>query len=181
MSQVPVPRKDPQGRSWCVVLWVEEQAEKAKALPGVAAMVIGREKCPTSGDTHWHVYVRFAANKRFSWWQREFPNPETTTHKNDFQLRKGTEQQAADYARKDGDVLVDFGVQADVVSAGDTTEHVLDLLEASTPDYEIYRQHRKFFFHHHAKITAMSSKMKEWSTQGRDFKRQKTTPTTEQE
>lgn len=174
--------KDPQGRSWFVTIWNPSQVSRALALPA-RALVVGRELCPDSGREHWHIYARFETNKRFSWWRSNFPDERLPDDSlkyvatNDFQLREGTEAQARAYILKpDTQILVDRGCQTDTETSGDVTEHVLDLLEAGAPDFEIYRKHRKFFFHHHAKIDAVKRKMSDWSTQGYQFKKIKTEP-----
>lgn len=151
----------PQGRSWCVTLWSEEDVGRLKAVAGIVALVVGREVCPKTEKEHFQSYVRFEANKRFSWWKQQFP----TAH---VELRKGPESAAAAYCRKDGAVLVDFGAQTDSDRGSDTTEHVLNMLEDGAPLWQIYKEHRKFFFHNHRKITDMEGAIKAWKENGVD-------------
>lgn len=150
-----------QGRSWCVTLWSEEDVGRLKEVPGVVALVVGRETCPTTSKVHYQSYVRFESNKRFVWWKNQFP----TAH---VELRRGTEPEAADYCRKDRDVLVDFGCQVASESGADTTEHVLNMLEDGAPLWQIYRAHRKFFFHNYRKITDIDGCFTSWRENGID-------------
>lgn len=166
MTQVSIsaPKPHPgggQGRSWCVTLWSEEDVGRLKGTAGINALVVGEEVCPTTRKVHYQSYVRFESNKRFSWWRTNFP----TAH---VELRRGTEAEAAEYCRKDGRVLVDFGAQVDSDPGSDTTEHVLNMLEDGAPLWQIYKAHRKFFFHNHRKITDMEASMNSWRENGID-------------
>lgn len=158
-----------QGRSWCVTLWNEEDVGRLKAVAGVVAMVSGEEICPETGKVHYQSYVRFETNKRFSWWKNQFP----TAH---VELRRGTEPEAAQYCRKDGRVLVDFGCSVDSEPAEDVCEHVLNMLEDNAPLWQIYKAHRKFFFHNYRKINDMHLCMTSWRESGVDVKRYKSDP-----
>lgn len=150
------------GRSWCVTLWSEEDVGRLKAEAGICAMCVGEEVCPTTQKVHYQSYVRFESNKRFSWWKNQFPGAHV-------ELRRGTEAEAAEYCRKDGRVLVDFGCSVDSEPGADTTEHVLNMLEDGAPLWQIYKAHRKFFFHNHRKITDMEAAMTSWRENGVDF------------
>jgi len=153
----------PQGRSWCVVLWSDDDVGRLKSCAGIVAMVSGKEICPTTQREHWQTYVRFESNKRLSWWVSQFPGCHA-------ELRKGTEPQAADYCRKDGAVVVDFGCSVDVEQGADTTEHVLNMLEEGAPLWQVYAAHRKFFFHNHRKIVDMKALLDEWRNHSLDFR-----------
>lgn len=161
----PPKAKEPQGRSWCLTLWSEEAVGRLKACPGVVAMVAGHEICPDTGKEHWQTYVRFETNKRFGWWKVNFPGQH-------YELRRGSEAEAAEYCRKDGKVLVDFGCAvSDAEPSGDIAEHVLDLLEAGAPLWQVYRQHRKFFFMNYRKISDMEGCLHAWRENGVSFER----------
>lgn len=159
----PMSQSRAQARAWCATLWSTEEVDRLRAASGIKALVIGEETCPETKKVHFQTYVRFATNKRFSWWKNEFPQVHV-------EIRKGTEEEAAAYCRKDGKVLHDFGCEVATNKSGDTAEDVLDMLEDSAPDFQIYREHRKFFFYHHAKIESVRKKMKQWTEEGRDFK-----------
>jgi len=161
-NHVTVPK---MGRSWCLTFYNEEDVHRLDGMKDVRALVVGREICPTTKRVHWQSYVRFEAPKRFSWWKNQFP----TVH---VELRKGSEQEAADYCREDGEVLIDRGTQIpEVEYKGDVTEHVCDMMEQGAQDYEVYRAHRKFFFHNCSKVDAVRSKMDEWDKRGKRYKK----------
>lgn len=153
-----------QARAWCVTLWSLEEVERLRATPGIKALCVGREVCPTTSKVHFQSYVRFASPKRFEWWKKRFPEAHV-------EIRKYSEAQASSYCRKDGDVVHDFGCEVGSEKSGDAVEDVLDLLEAGAPHWQIYREHRKFFFHNSAKIRVMTALMSEWTGEQRDFKR----------
>lgn len=167
-----VPPEHPggrQGRSWCVTLWSEDEVGRLKSIPGISAMVVGEEVCPTTQKVHYQSYVRFESNRRFSWWKTNFP----TAH---VELRRGTEAEAAQYCRKDGRVLVDFGCQVASEEGSDTTEHVLNMLEDGAPLWQVYKAHRKFFFHNYRKISDLDALLHAWRESAVDFKRHKSAP-----
>lgn len=165
----PVTKRGPQGRSWTATLWSEEAVGRLKACPGINALVVGEEICPKSGKLHYQTYVRFESNHSFEWWKKWFPG-------NHYELRKGTEPEAADYCRKDRKVLIDFGCMKESEPSMDTTEHVLNMLEDDAPLWQIYRAHRKFFFHNYRKINDMEQVMRGWRENGHDPKRYKSDP-----
>lgn len=146
-----------RNRSWCFTAWDEEDVARMKATGGIVALVIGREVCPETGKEHYQGYVRFAQVCRFSWWKTNFPRVHA-------EERKGTEGQAADYCRKEGDVVVDFGCMVDSKkpgmketaevreSKGQVTEEILDMLDAGAPLHQIRKRNRVFFFHNYRKI-----------------------------
>lgn len=156
------PKKDLQGRSWCVTLWSEEDAKRLNEDPSVKAIVIGKEVCPTTHKDHWQGYVRFGSNKRFSWWKREYPTAHVV-------LRRGTEQEAAEYCRKEGSVLCDRGCQVDVPQ-GDPTEVALEMIEQGAPLWQVYQANRKFFFHNYRKV----KDIKEFIDSNKRLKREST-------
>lgn len=131
--------------------------ERIKKLGGIVAMVIGREKCPDTGREHYQGYVRFDKNCRFSWWKNNFPKVHV-------EPRKGTEGQAAEYCRKEGEVVVDYGCMVDKQkpSLKETvdfkenrtviTEEILDMIDAGAPLHQVRKRNRVFFFHNYRKI-----------------------------
>lgn len=135
---------------------------RLKGAVDIQALVVGEEVCPSTQKTHFQGYVRFKANKRFSWWKNQFPSVHA-------EVRKGTEAQAADYCRKEGRVIIDYGCTVDVDSGGSPAEHVLNMLEAGAPLWQVYKAHRVFFFHQCRKIQDMEALMKSWKECGFGF------------
>lgn len=162
------------GRAWCFTMFDEQHVHRIQTLNNLRALVIGREICPTTKKEHYQGYVRFDKPCRLSWWKNQFP----TVH---VELRKGSEEQAANYCRKEGNVIVDFGCKIDdppTVNKGekvptiDTTTHVLDMLEDGAPLWQIYKRHRIFYFHNAKKIKEMKEDMDTWNTfHNIDYKR----------
>lgn len=155
---------DHQARAWCVTLWAEEDVYRLKATAGVVAMCSGEEIAPETGRVHFQTYVRFENNKRFSWWKNQFP----TAH---VEVRRGSEPDAAKYCRKDGKVLVDFGCVVESVKSGDALEQVLDMMEAGAPDWQIYKEHRRFFFLQGQRIDWLYARFFSWDEKGHPFRK----------
>lgn len=137
-------------RSWCFTMFdpEEECLSRLKNTPGVMACCVGLEQASTTGREHYQGYIRFEKPVRFSWWKNQYPK----TH---VEPRKGSEWQAAEYCRKEGNVLIDFGCQVKPPKKDDATLDILEMLEARAPLWQIYRAHRVFFFHNYRKITDM--------------------------
>lgn len=133
-----------QARSWCFTAWTEEEAQKIAHEDGVKAICIGKEICPTTGKEHYQGYIRFATNKRFSWWKREYP----TVH---VERRRGAEHEAAAYCRKENQVMIDRGCQLPTLDK-DPTENALDMMEKGISLHHVYLANRKWFFHNYQKI-----------------------------
>lgn len=85
-------------RGWCVTLWSREDVERLESMP-VTVLVVGEETCPDTGRLHYHAYVQFENPIRFKTLRVHFPNAH-------FEPRKGSVEQAIDYALKDGKVVV---------------------------------------------------------------------------
>lgn len=136
-----------QARAWCFTAWTEEDVERVRGSDPVA-FVVGREVCPETGKEHFQGYVRWRSPKRFAWWKTTVP----TVH---VEVRKGTEVEAAEYCRKDGNVLHDFGVGSGVDGSGELVDQVCDLMESGAGLHAVYSHNRRFFFHNHAKIAAV--------------------------
>lgn len=150
------PRGDAQSRAWCFTAWTRDQVDRIRSEKGVKAMVVGIEKAPTTGKEHFQGYVRFETNHRFYWWKNQFPGMRARP-------RIASEVAAANYCRKEGNVIIDFGTEKPVKeSTGDVTEDVLDMLESKAPLWQVYKKHRKFFFHNSKKITEMEALFNSW-------------------
>lgn len=151
-----------RARAWCFTMWTEEDVNRLRDLPDVLALVVGREICPKTGKLHFQGYVRFKQVKRLSWWKNQFP----TTHA---EQRKGTEDAAAEYCRKDGQILFDFGTERGVPQheGEDVTVHVMRMIDADAPDWQVRREHPKFYFHNNRKIKDYRADVEVWKTQPR--------------
>lgn len=148
MDQAPKkPAKDLQCRAWCITLWTMEDVNSLQKHEGIKAICIGKEICPTTGKEHYQGYIRFATNKRFSWWKKNYP----TAH---VEPRCGTEPEAADYCRKDREMIVDSGCQVEA-TGDDPCERALSMIESGSDMYSVYRDNRKWFFHNYHKLKAI--------------------------
>lgn len=162
-----------KGRSWCFTMFSEEDVRKIRTMKDIRAIVIGREKCPTTGKEHYQGYIRFTEPKRGTWWKNQFPKVHV-------EYRRGSEQEAADYCRKEKDIIIDEGCQVDdppmrtkrerEESKDDVTRHVIDMLEDGAPLWQVYKRHRIFYFNHAKKIKDLQLDFQEWS--GKPYKRE---------
>lgn len=170
--------KDPKGRAWCFTMWSEDQVGKIMDIPS-KAIVIAREECPETGREHYQGYVRYTDPVRFSWFRNQFPGAH-------FELREGSEEMARAYiadtkywnentksekVKSQGEVLVDRGAFVGVKKDSDVTSHVLDMLEAGAPTWQIYKAHRVFYFHNNKKINDVRNDILGWQEMGVDFKK----------
>lgn len=171
-------------RSWCFTMFNPDDVSRLRDVPH-KAFVVAEEICPTTGTTHYQGYIRFEDKKRFSWWKNQFP----TVH---VEIRKGKEMQARAYiadvakynelsgqSKVQGIVLHDYGCQQEKEKTGDAANDVLDMLEAGAPNWQIYREHRVFYFHHCAKIERLRGEMATWERDKRPYKKARSSAASE--
>lgn len=136
-------------RAWCFTVFnpTEEVLERVVALQFQAVrLVVGREKCPDTGTPHLQGYIRFEKSHRFAAVKKLLPDG---AH---IEPRKGRESQASAYCRKDGDVLVDKGVDVDRGKDGvkrtrdEELEEIIEEIEKGETYGRIRNRHKKFFF-----------------------------------
>lgn len=130
---------------------------KLAAMEDVRAICVGKEVAPTTGKQHYQTYVRFENNKRLSWLIKQFPG----SH---WELRRGSEPEAAQYCRKEGTVLHDRGCAIEVESSPiqDAFNTCVDMLEDGAPLWQIYKTNRKFYCYNRGWIRGVASDIKEW-------------------
>lgn len=138
-------------RAWCFTVFnpTEEVLERVVALQLQAVrLVVGREKCPDTGTPHLQGYIRFEKSHRFAAVKKLLPDG---AH---IEPRKGRESQATAYCRKDGDVLVDKGVDVDRGKDGlkrtrsEELGEIIEEIEKGETYGQIRNRHKKFFFWH---------------------------------
>ena len=69
---------------------------------GVRYAVMAKERAPTTGHEHAHIYMYFKTQRAFNAIKKMFPTA-------DIERAKGNMEQASKYVTKDGDVLYEFG------------------------------------------------------------------------
>lgn len=162
-------------RAWCFTMFTENEVQRIRQLNNYKAICIGREVCPTTGKEHFQGYIRFNDPIKFSWWKNQFPKAHV-------EQRKGTEEQASAYCRKENNVIVDEGCKIDDpptiknprTNQTDVVNHVLDMLEAGAPLWQIYQRHRVFYFHNRRKIQDLRDDMTDWdATAYSDYRQHK--------
>lgn len=84
-----------RSRKWFVTLWSMSQLTQ-HYIKSFKEWVIGKEKCPTTGKEHWHVYFESKNQIDFNTLKNKFGNC-------DIQKAKGKPQQCFDYVTKDGE------------------------------------------------------------------------------
>lgn len=131
----PSPKKDPQGKLWCVTIHyqafaiattLEREQTEAKKLKYDVALhfleqiggnasyaIFGRETCPKTGSHHFQGYVEFKKRQRLSTLKKAF-------HKSfHWEPAKGTLQQNIDYCSKEDDNPITFGTLPEPVDNGE--------------------------------------------------------------
>lgn len=145
-----VGRKGIPYRNWCFTVFNPTQDDEARivALKDKAIrLAVGRETCPTSGTPHLQGYIRFIKAQKFTTVVNAI---KPGCH---LELRKGTESEASTYALKDGNVLVDHGVDADrgkglKRSRDEETDEIIEEIEKGEKYGAIRNRHKRFFFWH---------------------------------
>lgn len=68
--------------------------------------IVGKETCPTTGKTHWHGYFELRGRCRRT---LETAKAELGTNTTHIEIARGNGKEAANYVRKDGDVVLEWG------------------------------------------------------------------------
>lgn len=98
-------------RSWVFTDFELDNVSRYKGLQA-AVLVVGKETCPTTGREHLQGYVSFANARSLAWWKNQFPGAHV-------EPRRGSEEQAVAYCRKEGNVVVDrYSPRPDVRKRG---------------------------------------------------------------
>lgn len=85
-------------RNYCLTAFSLEEAYELTKYDKMKYLIIGQEKCPDTGKTHYQGYIELKSVQRISALKKIAP----TTH---FEKRRGTQKQAADYCKKDNDYI----------------------------------------------------------------------------
>lgn len=133
-------------RSWVFVVnnYSKEEEEVVRSLvPKAVRLACGRE-VGESGTPHLQGYVRFEKAIKFSGLKKLLPRA-------NLQLRRGSESQASKYALKDGNVLVDHGVDHDrgkgeKRSREEECDEIIEEIEKGETYGRIRNRHKRFCF-----------------------------------
>lgn len=82
------------------------------------------------------------------------------------EIRRGSEEQAVQYARKDSDLVIEKYEETPVpkrLRVSDTAEEVCDMVEQGRTMQEIYRAHRRFYFFHRQHILRIKRDVEHWT------------------
>lgn len=138
-----------QGRSWCYTLNNPTPEEKAHVMGYTDCVVhYAGNEVGESGTPHIQGYIRFQTNQRLSA-LKDF------LFRAHWEKRYGTERQAAEYAIKDGDVIIQHGRIHDGIkyaSRNEETEAVMDAIQEGKSYTEIRNEHRAFCFWYRRQI-----------------------------
>lgn len=142
-------------RSWCFTVHNPSDDDVARVIAlqfQADRLVVGREKCPKTGTPHLQGYIRTEKSHRFSAIKKLLPE------KSHIEPRNGRESQATAYCRKDGDVLVDKGVDVDrgrddkKRTRDEELDEILEEIEKGEKYGAIRNRHKKFFFWHRRNV-----------------------------
>lgn len=151
-------------RAWCYTLNNPTEEEKSGLRDLDVPCHVCGEEVGDSGTPHLQGYIRFQHACRLAWWKMHFPRAHV-------EPRKGTEEQAAAYARKDGKILVDSMTQAEARPRKrgrmEYAEEICDLLEQGKTTYEIYKAHRGFYFYNRRAILQIREDLAHWKVNAR--------------
>lgn len=155
--------------------WNEERVGALLDLPCRA--VCAAEEVSADGTTHFQIYIRFDQAVRFSWWKNQFPSFHV-------EPRKGQEWEAWQYIcdvesylkkegahpKTQGRIIVDRGCAKPGGKKNDSeVDQIQDMLERRCPRWQIYREHRRFYFWHGDKIRKLDDEMEGWVENGRSY------------
>lgn len=139
-----------KGRRWVFTLnnYTEDDCTRLLALDA-PRLIIGKEVAPTTGTPHLQGYVRFSNPIRFSWWK-------TFNKRISARMADGSDTQNEVYCTKEGNVLVNHGVNCDEslpkVSRDEETDQIIAEIESGALYGAIRQRHKRFCFWHRRNI-----------------------------
>lgn len=148
-----------RSRAWCFTInnYTPEEVSRLESVKCVR-MVVGVEQ-GESGTPHLQGYCRFPEHQRFSWWKNQFPRAHV-------EVRRGNEEEAVNYCRKDGHVIIDYGdtevVHDRKLSREDTTLDVIERLSRGDTVHSIFKAHPVFYFYNRRNILSIRDDIIRW-------------------
>lgn len=131
-------------RSWVYTLnnYTDHDIESLRALPEdrIVVHICAKEVAPTTGTPHLQGYIRFQKPARFSWLSNRFPGIHV-------EPRRGTEEQAFEYCKKGGDVIIEKGTPSEVQSFPNKQSEfaaIFEKIKEGVPYSEIWMAHTYF-------------------------------------
>lgn len=150
-----------------LIMW--GQHRRAALAMKLTACVMYVERGTKNGLPHIQGYMRTHDSHRLSWWIKQLEGAHV-------ERRKGSEQEAAEYCRKDanepGSVLIaDYGTETKVpeVINGDVTLTTIHMLLKGNRTYQIFKKFPKFYFNQARKIKDLEADIEGWNQMGVDL------------
>lgn len=132
-----------RARAWCFTDFELDNVSRYEGLEA-PVLVIGEETCPTTGRKHLQGYVAFRNARSLSWWKNQFPRAHA-------EPRRGSEEKAVAYCRKEGHVIVDrypAGIEERKRSAGNVQSDCILRLSEGESIRSLWAEHPVFVATH---------------------------------
>lgn len=157
-------------RNYCFTAFNLDQLNKLKSLKEIKYICYENEICPKTGTFHYQGYLELTKPMRFAALIKQITN-ETCFIR--FFKRKGTQQQAIDYCKKDaiagkeGCVFEEYGERA---QQGERTDLniIYDALDNGENFKELWKEHQDIFTKHHKafeKYASLVEPTRNWQTE----------------
>ena len=160
MADEQVPNARTMSKRWMVTVFTDVMAFDPPFDRTVAYGIWQRERCPTTGREHIHVYYRFAARKRMSTVKQWLDRPDAH-----LESAKGSEKDCRDYCTKE-DTRIENGAEhnpenydPEVGKQGKRSdlEAIATKCRAGAPISVIANDHPGDFIRYHAGIKALAA------------------------
>lgn len=142
-------------RAWCFTInnptEEDEAALRALGDEKVARLVVGREVAPTTGTPHLQGYVRFHKSARRKQVVLYLGGRARVVPRN------GSEEQAADYCLKDGDVMINLGTNVSRRSEPpdrSAAAKVIEMIDSGATPREVWAANRVFFMYNAQRVVS---------------------------
>lgn len=177
-SIVPHLTPDAQGKRWCLTLYDEDDVALLKAATPVA-LVIALEEGTEEKREHYQVYVKFASNKRWSWFKRTFSSsahwelaktPEWACRRYIVDVEAYLRESPQAHPKAQGQVLVDFGCQVHYSAHLEQDQRIVKAMVDGATEWQLFKDNPMYFFHQGRKISDLHAKMTAWREMGVDYK-----------
>lgn len=166
------PPKNPL-RAWCFVVYNytpehEETIRQLSENSEVLRLAVGREICPKTGTPHLQGYIKFSKSHRFAAVKKLLPAGANIRPR-----YADKECQASQYCLKDGNILVDKGIDSDSddvhLSRSAECDLVIDEIEQGQTFGQIRNRHKQFVFWYRRNVIDYIQDTKRLKSQSTDL------------
>lgn len=139
-----------KSRAYLLTLWDDDHVNNVKTMESVYC-VIGKERCPDTGRTHWHAFIYFRNPRSFNAVRNEVV--EGCARGIDLREARGKLKKAIAYCKKDGLVVHERG-EPPMQGKRNDIHRLMESAEGGASRAELWRDHGTEMLKYHRGVRA---------------------------